>query len=96
MIRREWTSEEAQEWTIEDVIAWVLSPLAYLCFTAGIALSLLMKPVGFVILALAIVLTFIIFWVQKPKLNAVSDDYELKQKKYLKEIEEMQRWKEEK
>jgi uncharacterized membrane protein len=96
MIRREWTSEEAQEWTKEDFIAWILSPLAYLCFTAGIALSILLKPIGFLILALAIVFTFIIFWIQNPKLNAVSEDYELKQKKYLEEIEKMQIWKEEK
>jgi hypothetical protein len=46
------------------------------------------------LLALAIVFTFLIFWIQRPKLEAVSEDYERKQKEYLKEIEKMERWEE--
>jgi len=94
-IKREWTGDEAQEWTKEDLIAWVLSPLAYLGLTAGIALSLLAKWPGYVLLALAVVFTFLIFWIQRPKLDAASEEYEIKQKEYIEEIEEMERWGEE-
>jgi hypothetical protein len=93
-IKREWTGDEAQEWTKEDVIAWILSPLAYLGFTAGVALTLLAKWQGYILLASAGVFTFLIFWIQRPKLEAGSGEYETKQKEYLKEIERMQRWEE--
>jgi 4-amino-4-deoxy-L-arabinose transferase-like glycosyltransferase len=93
-IKRKWTGKEAQEWTKEDVIAWILSPLAYLGLTAGIALTLLLKWPGYILLALAIVFTFLIFWIQRPKLEAASEEYEKRQKEYLKELEKIERWEE--
>lgn len=92
LIRREWTPAEADEWTREDWLAIVLSPLAYIALALGVALSLLLLPVGFIILGIAMVLTVLMHWVIDPKLKTISEDYEQKQKHYLQELEKTQRW----
>ena len=53
-IQRKWTPAEADEWRKEDWIAIVFSTLAYLALTVGVALSLLLLPIGFIVLALGI------------------------------------------
>ncbi len=93
-IRRQWTPEAADEWTREDVIAWILSPLSYLLLSIGSALSLFLLPSGFVILALGIVVTFLLFFVIDPKLKAISTEYEKRQKEYLERLERITRWEE--
>ena len=93
-IRRHWTPEEADEWKKEDWIAIVLSTLSYLALTVGVALSLLMLTVGFIVLISGIGLILLLFFVIDPKLKAISAGYEKKQKEYLEGLERVQRWEE--
>ena len=93
-IQRKWTPQEADEWKKEDWIAIVFSTLAYIALTIGVALSLLMLTVGFIVLALGIIFTFLLFYVIDPKLKAISSSYEEKQKAYLESLERIQRWEE--
>jgi dipeptide/tripeptide permease len=94
MIKRTWTPHEADEWTKEDWIAIVLSPLSYIFIAFGLAMSLFLLPVGFIMLAVGLVVTAVMFWVINPKLNAISEDYEKKQREYLSDLEKIQRWEE--
>jgi len=94
LIRRKWTPAAADEWTREDWIAIVLSPLAYITLAIGVALSMFLFKVGFIILGAAVVLTALMHWVIDPKLKTISEDYEKKQKHYLEELEKIIRWEE--
>jgi len=94
MIRRKWTPEEADEWTKEDWIAIVLAPLAYIALMLGIAFSILAMPVGYFVLAVGVILTALMHLVIDPKLRAVSEEYEKRQKEYLEELERIERWEE--
>lgn len=94
VIQRQWTAKEADEWRIEDWIAIILSALAYIAIAAGIAMSLLLQTAGYIILGLGIVFTFLMYYVIDPKLKAISAEYEKKQKKYLDDLEKIQRWEE--
>ena len=94
-IKRKWTAEEADEWTKEDLIASVLAIINYICLTIGLALSLLLIPIGFLVLGIGIIATILMIYVIDPKLEAISAEYELKQKMYLDEIEKQQKWEEE-
>lgn len=91
-IKKTWTAAEADNWSKEDVIAWILSPLTYILTAVGIAFALLLRWYGFVLLAVDIVLLVVLFRVIDPKLKAISEDYEHKQKKYLEDIEKIARW----
>lgn len=93
-IKRKWTAEEADEWTKEDIIASVLAIINYIALTIGLVLSLLLIPIGFVILGIGIIATILMIYVIDPKLEAVSVEYEAKQKAYIDEIEKQQRWEE--
>ena len=44
------------------------------------------------LLALGVAATIIVFWVIDPKISALSAGYEKKQREYLKELEQIQRW----
>ena len=90
--RRKWTSKEAEEWTKEDTIAVVISPLIYILLTLGVALSVMLIPIGYVILAIAVVLLVVLIYIINPKLSAVSEGYEKKQKEYLEELERKVKW----
>ncbi len=91
-IRREWKAEEADKWTKEDWIVIVISPIAYASLMVGLALSLLLLKEGFLIFGVGIALTFILHWVIEPKLRAVSEEYEKKQKEYLERLEKIVKW----
>ncbi len=93
-IKRKWTAEEADRWTKEDYITFVLSPLIYFLLAVGVALSILLLWYGWVILALGGVLLIIMILIIDPKLKAISEDYEAKQKGYLEELEKIARWEE--
>jgi hypothetical protein len=93
-IKRNWTAAEADEWTREDWLAIIISPLAYILIMLGVALSFLLLWTGFIILGLGIFLTVLLHWIINPKLKAVSDDYEKKQKDYIQELERSVRWEE--
>ena len=91
-IQRTWTAEEAEEWTREDWLVIFLSPVAYILIMIGMALSCLLLIPGFVLLGTGILVTMVIHWVIDPKLKAVSQEYEIRQKIYVEEIENATRW----
>ena len=91
-IRTQWTPQEADEWRKEDWIAIGLSVLAYICLTLGVALSLLLLPIGFFILGLGILFTVFMHLVIDPKLKTISEEYEKKQKEYILHLEQVNRW----
>ena len=91
-IKRNWTPHEADEWTKEDWFAIVLSPLSYILIAFGLAMSFFLLGIGFVLLAAGLTAAAVMFWIIDPKLNVLSEDYEAKQREYLKELEKIQRW----
>ncbi|MDH7513022.1 MAG: hypothetical protein QHH14_08760 [Clostridiales bacterium] len=93
-IKREWTAAEADRWTKEDYLVFVISPIVYLLLAVGTALSLLLLWYGWVILGAGVVLLLVMIWIIDPKLKAISGDYEMKQKKYLEDLEKIVRWEE--
>lgn len=93
-IQTKWTAEQADNWTKEDYLSFIISPLIYFLLAIGVALSLLLLWYGWVILGLSIVLLVVMIKVIDPKLKAVSRDYEVKQKKYLEDLEKIERWEE--
>ncbi|RMF61319.1 MAG: hypothetical protein D6743_13720 [Calditrichaeota bacterium] len=93
-IQREWTPQQADEWTKEDVLAMIVSPLAYVALTLGVALSFLLLWWGFVILMAGVLLTIWLHWIIDPKLKTISEEYEKRQKAYLEELERSVRWEE--
>lgn len=92
-IKRKWTPHEAEEWTKEDWIAVILSPFCYILVTMGLAMALFLLPLGFLLLGVGLLLTVVTFWVIEPKLKVVSTDYEKRQRQYLQDLEDLQRWK---
>ena len=94
LIRREWTPGAADEWTREDWIVIVLSPLVYVGLAVGVALSVLLMRTGFIVLGVSVFLTVLLHWIIDPKLKTISEDYEKKQKRYLEELEKIERWEE--
>ena len=93
-IKRNWTPHEADEWTKEDWFAVVLSPLSYILITIGLTMSFFLLPLGFILLGVGIIITILMFWIIDPKLTALSEGYEKKQREYLKDLEQIQRWEE--
>jgi Na+/proline symporter len=92
LIKRDWTAEEADEWTREDWLAIVVSPLAYMALMIGLALAMLKMWSGGIIFVIGIALSLIMYWVIDPKLKAISEEYEKKQKQYLEHLEKIVRW----
>ena len=93
-IKKDWTAQEADQWTKEDWLAIIISPVVYFLLAIGVAFSLLMLWYGWVILGCSIVLLVIMVKIIDPKLKAISEDYEIKQKKYLEDLERISRWEE--
>jgi len=94
LFKKKWTPEEADAWTKEDYITFILSPLIYLCIAVGLVLALLLISYGWIILGIGIILLIIMIKIIDPKLKAISEDYEVKQKKYLDDLEKISRWEE--
>ncbi len=90
--KRDWTAYEADEWTREDLLASVFSSLAYILLMLGTALSLLALTVGYIVLALGVAATVVMYVTIDPKLRTLSSEYEKKQKAYLESLEKIQRW----
>ena len=93
-IKRKWTPQQAEQWTREDYLTFVFSPLIYFLLAIGVALSLLLLWYGWIMLGISLILVVIMFRIIDPKLKAISEDYEKKQKKYLEELDKIVRWEE--
>jgi len=91
-IKRRWTAAEADRWTKEDYITFVISPLVYVLLMIGTALSLLLRWYGFLLLGAGVILLLLMLWIIDPKLKAISEEYEVKQKQYLEDLEKIARW----
>ncbi len=93
-IRKEWTAQEADRWTKEDYLTFIISPLIYFLLALGLVFSLLLFWYGWVILGISVILLVVMIKIIDPKLKAISADYEIKQKKYLEDLEKITRWEE--
>ncbi len=93
-IKKDWTAREADRWTKEDFVTFIISPLIYILLAVGVAMSLLLLWYGWVLLGISVILLVIMFKIIDPKLKAISEDYEIKQKEYLQELEKIARWEE--
>jgi len=93
-IQTKWTAEQADNWTKEDYLTFFLSPLIYFLLALGVALSLLMLWYGWITLGVSVVLLIVMIKIIDPKLKAISEDYETKQKQYLEDLEKIARWEE--
>jgi asparagine N-glycosylation enzyme membrane subunit Stt3 len=93
-IQTKWTAEQADNWSKEDYLSFILSPLIYFLLALGVALSLLLLWYGWVLLGVSIILLVVLIKIIDPKLKATSRDYEIKQKKYLEDLEKIARWEE--
>ncbi|MFH1279756.1 MAG: hypothetical protein ABIK65_15420 [Candidatus Eisenbacteria bacterium] len=93
-IRRSWTPADAEGWSKEDTIAVVVSPLIYMLLLVGVALAALARPAGYILTGLAVVLILLLVFVINPKLSAVSEEYEKKQKEYLESLDRKMKWEE--
>ncbi len=94
LFRKNWTPREADEWTAQDWIAVIVSPLIYVLLTVGVMLSMLLVTAGFVMLAAAIILLVLLVKVINPKLDAISEGYEKRQREYIEELERKVKWEE--
>ena len=94
IIKKDWSSEAADSWTKEDLFAVILSVLSFFMVFIGTCYAFLLQSIGFIFLGIGAVLTFLTFRIINPKLNAVSADYEKKQKKYLENLEKIIKWEE--
>ena len=94
LFKKHWTPEEADQWTKEDYITFIISPLIYVLIAIGVVFSLLLRWYGWIILGISGVLIIIMLKIIDPKLKAISEDYEEKQKQYLEDLEKITRWEE--
>jgi hypothetical protein len=94
LFRKEWTPQEADRWSREDYLTFIISPLIYILLALGVAFSLLLKWYGYILLGVSVLLLILMIKIIDPKLKAISEDYEVKQKKYLEELEKITRWEE--
>ena len=94
IIKKDWSSEEADSWTKEDFFAAVLSVISFLMVFIGTCYAILLQSIGFFLLVLGALLTVFTFRIINPKLSAVSADYEKKQKKYLEDLDKIIKWEE--
>ncbi len=92
--RKQWTPEEADEWTKEDYWAMVFSSLSYMFLTIALGLCLLVPLWGLLCLALAGLFGWLMYQTIDPKLRTLSEEYETKQKEYLKALDRVMKWEE--
>ncbi len=91
-LKRHWTTIEADDWSKEDFIAAGLGVLCFVAVAIGTPYAFLLRPVGFVLLGASALLGWVTLWIINPKLEAVSAEYETKQKEYLERLEKIMRW----
>jgi hypothetical protein len=94
LFRQRWTAHEADEWTREDGWACVFSSLAYLCLLLSVALLFLRPLWGVVAAAGAALFTWLMHRAIDAKLRTLSEDYETRQKEYLRRLDQVMKWEE--
>ncbi len=92
MIKREWSEEDCDAWTKEDYLAGFFSAISYFAWALGIYWAIMLEPIGFVLIAVAAVSTFLTFYIIDPKLKVQSETFEKRQLHYLKLLHDSQRW----
>lgn len=92
--RQKWTPHEADEWTKEDYWACVFSSLSYVFLLLCVALLFLRPFWGVVTTVLAVVFAWLMHRAIDAKLRTLSEDYETKQKEYLKRLDQVMKWEE--
>jgi Na+/proline symporter len=85
-------ADDRRTWGREDWIAIVLSPVVFACGMFGLTGALLMRPSGWLLLTVAVVLAVVMFRVIDPKLRADSEQYEGRQAGYEADLERRHRW----
>ena len=90
--KRSWTPAQAEEWTKEDAIAAALGVICFIAFSFGVPFAFLLRPTGFLLLGVALAAGTLMLRVIRPKLDAVSAEYEKKQAGYLARLEQLVRW----
>ena len=93
-IRKTWTADLADRWSKEDYLTFILSPLIYFLLALGVSFSLLLLWYGWVLLGVSVVMLIVMIKIIDPKLKAISEDYEIKQKQYLEDLEKIAKWEE--
>lgn len=96
LIKKTYSPEQAEKWGWEELVACILSPLAYIMVSIGLAKVLLLEPAGFIVLVGGIIALILMYEVIDPKLKAVSDEYERRQAEFLDHVERVSRWEERK
>ena len=84
---RKYTPEQAEKWGWEELVACILSPASYIFVSLGLALVILLIPMGWVYLIIGLISTALMYLVIDPKLRAISDEYERNQAEFLKHVE---------
>ena len=92
--KRKWTAAEADQWSKEDFVAATMGVLAFVAIAIGTPYAFLLRPVGFALFFGGCAVGALMLWMIGPKLDAVSADYETKQKRYLEDLEKRMRWEE--
>lgn len=92
--RRQWTAQDAEEWTKEDYWTLLFSALSYVFLSIGVGLCFLLPVWGIPCTLLGILCAGIMYWIIDPKLRAISEEYEKKQKEYLEHLEKIMKWEE--
>ena len=91
-LKRDWTAAEADDWTKEDFVAAALGVVSFVAVAIGTPYAFLLRPVGFLVLGAGVLLGLLMLWIINPKLEAVSREYEKKQKQYLERLDKIIRW----
>jgi hypothetical protein len=92
MIKREWTEEDCDSSTKEDYLAGFFSALSYFAWALGIYWAIMLEPEGVVLVVVAVVSTFLTFYIIDPKLKAQSETFEKRQLQYLELLRNTQSW----
>jgi hypothetical protein len=93
-MEKKYTAEQAEMWGWEELLACIFAPVSYIFVSLGLALIILLIPMGWVYLAIGLIATVLMYLVIDPKLRAISDEYEKRQAEFLKHVESVSKWEE--
>jgi len=91
---KRYTAESSEKWGWEELVDCITAPASYIFISLGLALTILLRPIGYVYLAIGIIASLVMYFVIDPKLRAVSDEYERRQSEFLEQVEKVSKWEE--